>query len=654
MLFDELRDIVGQGELLKAIDLAFDFPEFQSYINQLFILRGRYSKNEIDDTIGILAPDEKTRVINEIRDQFIHLINEVQASQESSSGKPRFSGNTAEYFNVKKGAGEPISIFVGNIRSKDEGRRVESIEWDTIENNRFILTNTLEPNSAKIWHVENKKLVCLLRSKGKLRNLFLGGPFIYGIENDQTIVAWKRTKSNLNQYGIEWVRWIEMVFPNDSTAQIIEQVIYPFQHDYYGYGEKILILSKGKVYSLDGESKWSSIPYNDEPAQLEFQLDEDFSFIDRISRLKVSNGKYAVFAFKEGSSNVAVVSKATNLRHKEFPSSSINDMDIGEVFYDYENRKYENVYYALKGKEIVLFEIDPVKWIPNISKSQRTIDYVNKFPDFIWNIKLFPHDRGELIICYSDHISDFYGINHILSKDKKVVTITKSKFSGHKKKINNIKFGGRWITSSSEDGTIRIWFPEVKILDRFSSITGQSHRYPHLEIADIGCIENCHPTVNPFSWASIDSDGKTQYILAYADLHGYLHILRMKKNPNEADEKLKNQLIRRVKRYRRISKSLWLYVLPIIILYVVGLLIVGIYYFLDSVFNLESNTVVRSMVSCVLIIVSIYLTWTASKKLLLYFQSELPLQIRKEFFREFPNANFPDIREKSEKHWWEK
>ena len=144
-MINEIKKLVGAGELSEAIDLALNSYELEEFMDELLMLKGRYQKNETESRKGTLSTADYSLVRNQIASQLLELINieSSNASERKGIGQPQFEENTKENFEVIG------KIFVGKEAKSEEGLRVESICWDFI--GKFLITNTLEPNSIKVW-----------------------------------------------------------------------------------------------------------------------------------------------------------------------------------------------------------------------------------------------------------------------------------------------------------------------------------------------------------------------------------------------------------------------------------------------------------------------------------------------------------------------
>ena len=63
----------------------------------------------------------------------------------------------------------------------------------------------------------------------------------------------------------------------------------------------------------------------------------------------------------------------------------------------------------------------------------------------------------------------------------------------------------------------------------------RKYRESNISLDRIGCVKNCHRILAPFAWGK-EENGEIS-LFAYADLDGYVHILKIKKNWNEKEEK---------------------------------------------------------------------------------------------------------------------
>ena len=186
MSLKKIKKCIAKGELNVAIKLALEDYQYSSIQNELITLLGRLSRNNKENALGVLVPEDYRRVNNQIAVQLTKLLEQFGTNKVSNTGEPEFTENTNKNLKRLK------SFFVGNILGSENSIRVESISWSG--SHEFILTNCLEKDTGKVWHVESGKPVLTLNSKGLLTYVkFTYSDDILAIEGNEKVIVWKKT-----------------------------------------------------------------------------------------------------------------------------------------------------------------------------------------------------------------------------------------------------------------------------------------------------------------------------------------------------------------------------------------------------------------------------------------------------------------------------
>ena len=350
----------------------------------------------------------------------------------------------------------------------------------------------------------------------------------------------------------------------------------------------------------------------DNPVILHFVENDKFKKYFLIQRIRIIKGEFAL---------VKKNPKYSTALFKDEKFENSIDLNWGSVYSDRLHRNGLAVYYDLGPFGGV--RIRDLKTMEILEDANESIKY-NFMPIKLSQIERYRHSKGDLLIGLSGESGDknFYGFHYYVTKDFKILDKHRITFSGHEKVIKELSLEGPGITTSSEDGTIRIWFPQVSLGRGIIFEENHTYRRYNYTIQEIGCIKNCHPIENVFSWAGGRTLSPSQINkLAYADMNGYVHIVQLIYNPFEKEERRKIKLAQKF----RWAESFW----KRSIWYSLIVVIVSIYIVLNF-FQVENP-----LLMIILIVISGILF-----PILAYSLEYIAI---KNFYQEFPKENLSKV-----------
>lgn len=515
----KIKKLIGEGKILQAIEEALEAIEFQNYGNELWVIRGTYAKNELDKDQGVLDRKEYEITRNKTAVSLMNLIKRIESEKSTIVIEPKFSKDSKKKFQVLK---DPISP---GDRTKGENTRVESISWSI--DGVFILTQCLNFKWFKIWHVDDRKCVAKVQSDGILRNVqfYKYDGSIWGIEDNCKIVVWKKIPSETNDYGVEWTRErVIRISENNFQKPYIKEALYRVN---FGMRKTTFI----SVFE-EGEDKFGSVlfwtEYSNGPEKMPnyFEdLDDTRYYRPRLKHIDFLNGYLAII-----SNNDKITIKHRDKKDKEIPGS---DIAMGEsIACDvYVTSSNQDGYLPISMWNAETDKPKTFEFKHHWNSYDELVSHSNSFSN-IQVYRNYPY-RFAVLATHS-YQGELYYLEFIFDKEHKIDDIRTTKLEGHSKTITKIDLKGPGVSTSSEDGTIRIWNPR-----------NEKRKF------EIGCITNCHPILNPFEW---DPESKSK--LAYADVHGLVHIVNFTYDVFKEDKSRGDSL---VKRYISIKQAInWL------------------------------------------------------------------------------------------------
>lgn len=507
-----IKQLIGNGEILKAIEEALESINFKDHIDELLVIKGIYVKNELDKNQGIIDRKEYELSRNKTASSLMELIMRIKSLNLLSDQEPKFSKNSRNKFKIPKSKGP---IFAGDRTNGDFTERVESISWSG--DGDYLLTHCLNSKWFKVWYAEDRECVTKIHGEGVLRkvNFCKYDDSIWGIEEDCRIIKWKKIPSKTNTYGISWNRQTVIGIPKKYFRKpYIRDVLYQVT---FGHSISTIISVQSEKEGEHAELLiWKEHSDLAEGASDLFEyLDKSWFYQPRLKQLKRYNihgyfsGGYLAIATVNSGFNEIII-KQPDQEDITIPGC---DVAVGGPNYDsiFVTANHEMVYPPL------------IFWDEEISKPKKIEFKAHFSPDqdfvpstvslsIIEVYRAFPNQIECVAVDNAD--GELFYFELLFAEDNKIDRIRRAKLEGHSKKITRIDLKGPSVTTCSEDGTIRIWNPK--------------NRRKKFEI---GCIKNCHPLLNPFEW-----NPKSKNTLAYADVHGLVHIVNYIYEPHKWDK----------------------------------------------------------------------------------------------------------------------
>lgn len=530
---NKIKRFVGKGKLLKAIEMAIDSVLFKEILNELYVVRGRYANNEIEKNKGVI--DQKSYVLtrNNVSESFMSLIDYVESTLDLKAGEPRFlDSNGGKHFETY------WSVYVGKKINQENLKRVENISWSS--KSEFILTHCLNSDTIYIWDFAKRKLKESLKGIGPLKKVSFHkhDNSIWAVEDERRIVVWKKENSKDNDYGFVWTRNYVIEVPSDYLINsIILDAIFNVHIDkFFSF-----ILIKENKDSDKAELMYFKHEYSYEEENTYFFKPYKIFYGPKIKYLYFLNGQLAVCHGYNKISIVRPEDSEKKLDGKDIDFYVSMDSDVFVTSTDYGGLNSITLWKNTNSDKIEPYKY---KYHWNAYHAYSKVISSERF-SLIKIYRGYPYPCLEVIASH-EYNGDLYHLIYGTDKNFEIDRVRSIKLHGHKDAITRIDLTGPGITTSSKDGTIRVWFLNSA---RNSKV--------------LGCITNCHSLAHPFEW-----DPENRRYIAYADVEGYLHILNLNYNPYEEDRHREKRIVAMYKFLRRaLNFSLIIYVCLFVFFY---------------------------------------------------------------------------------------
>lgn len=565
-----IQELLKKGNLLEAIDTASKSNGLKHLSDELLTIRASIETNERNHKLGLLTNQEIDVKRNIATQSLLGLLNSEAASiksldktnlerskfnylQEGIVTKPKFLENTEKNFSLIASIPAGFQNIKPDVASHYS--QIESISWAKNDNNNstrnyeLILTNNAFPKGAIIWKVDFNKsnvkyITCIDVSVPLKQVRLIDGDNIIAIEGNKKVSIWSPVDTINNWFGLEWIRKCEIEI--EEEKEDIEILSYVLKENKW-----LCILAR----ITDSPQKTMLFSCEDIRVSKKANLDRKLDWIDDIKLLESGvlaichktptekcvtigdNTFYVndVFTLKD-SFDIIGVNYEGNRVHKintftgELDPKAIANVPLFSLlipFFDI----------AVGSPHSRLFAIGDLRG-GDIYVSEMAGNYEDNPHNQFFHIEEYGHRKGITNMKWSNEV-DGYGVYYPYYKLRYL-----DDWEAVKERESWRGWYYRYLATSGRDGRIKIWHFEAK-----NKV--------------IACFDDCHPTASSFEWMNL---GHTNTFFAYADIYGFVHILKCIYDSKTPEKEQRKELVAEKERINKLKLKFFLVIVSIVVI----------------------------------------------------------------------------------------